>query len=52
MIKGGVYKERKGHKERDLNTSIQRQGKKQEEHLERERRVNSNNSYVNVVSSD
>ena len=33
MIKGGVYKERKGHKERDLNTSIQRQRKKQEEHL-------------------
>ena len=48
MIKKGVYKERKVHREMDLHTSIKRQKKKQGEL--RERRVNSNNSYV-IVSS-
>ena len=35
MIKGGVYKKRKVDKERDLDTSIKKQRKKQEEHLEK-----------------
>ena len=34
MIKGGVYKKRKVDKERDRDTSIKKQRKKQEKHLE------------------
>ena len=35
MIKGGVYKKMKVDKERDLDTSIKRKKRKQEEHLEK-----------------
>ena len=35
MIKRGVYKKRKVHREMDLHISIKRQKKKQGEHLER-----------------
>ena len=51
MIKGGVYKKRKVDRERDLDTSIKRKKRKQEEHLEK-KKLNSNNSYVIVASLD
>ena len=35
MIKGGVYKERKVHREKDRDINIKRQRKKQGERLER-----------------
>ena len=55
MIKGGVYKKRKVDRERGEHTSIKRHTKTKKQNKTRRtlrvKRVNSNNSYVNVVSS-
>ena len=63
MIKGGVYKKRKVDRERGEHTSIKRHKKKKNKTKQnkttqnktrrtlRVKRVNSNHSYVNVVSS-
>ena len=51
MIKGGVYKKRKVDRERGEHISIKRQKKKKRRRRTlRNKRVTSNNSYVNVVS--
>ena len=49
MVKGGVYKKRKVHRERG-RTQVLR-GKEETGRTLRDKRVNSNNSYVSVVSS-
>ena len=48
MVKGGVYKKRKVHRERG-RTQVLR-GKEETGRTLRDKRVNSNNSYVSVVS--
>ena len=50
MMKGGVYKKRKVDRERGW-TRVSRE-KKETRRTLRKKRVNSNNSYVTVASSD